>query len=178
MPNIDQDTPRIYVACLASYNAGHLHGSWIDCDQDADAIEAEIAAMLAESPQPHAEEWAIHDHENWGGLELFEFENLNTLARVAELIADHGLMIAALISYLGGTEHLDEAERMARDQYHGTWRSFRDFADEQADELLLPGVPEAVRAYFDYESYARDLELGGEYISIEAAGAVHVFGAR
>jgi len=32
------DTPRIYVACLAAYNAGKLHGEWIDADQDAEAI--------------------------------------------------------------------------------------------------------------------------------------------
>ena len=27
-------TPRIYVACLASYNAGKLVGQWVDADQD------------------------------------------------------------------------------------------------------------------------------------------------
>jgi Antirestriction protein (ArdA) len=28
--------PRIYVACLAAYNNGRLHGEWIDADQPAD----------------------------------------------------------------------------------------------------------------------------------------------
>lgn len=46
-------SPRIYAACLASYNAGKLHGTWIDADQDADAIQAEIATMLRESPCPN-----------------------------------------------------------------------------------------------------------------------------
>lgn len=27
---------RIYVACLAAYNNGILHGAWIDADQDVD----------------------------------------------------------------------------------------------------------------------------------------------
>lgn len=48
-------TPRIYVACLASYNAGKLHGVWIDCDQDVDYIQAEIADMLRASPEPNVE---------------------------------------------------------------------------------------------------------------------------
>ena len=48
-------TPRIYVACLASYNAGKLHGEWIDCDQDAATIREEIATMLRESPCPNVE---------------------------------------------------------------------------------------------------------------------------
>lgn len=27
------DTPRVYVACLAAYNSGFLHGAWIDAGQ-------------------------------------------------------------------------------------------------------------------------------------------------
>lgn len=38
--------PKIYVACLAAYNNGILHGRWIDADQDADEIRAGIAEML------------------------------------------------------------------------------------------------------------------------------------
>jgi len=52
---------RIYVASLSDYNAGRLHGAWIDATQDADEIEAEVQEMLAASPEPIAEEWAIHD---------------------------------------------------------------------------------------------------------------------
>jgi antirestriction protein len=44
---------RIYAACLASYNNGCLHGRWIDADQDADTIMAEINAMLKASPCPN-----------------------------------------------------------------------------------------------------------------------------
>ena len=52
--------PRIYVACLAAYNNGQLHGRWIDADQDVEAIQSEIANMLSSSPIPNAEEHAIH----------------------------------------------------------------------------------------------------------------------
>jgi len=45
--------PRIYVACLASYNNGVLHGAWIDAVQDADALQAEVATMLRASPYPN-----------------------------------------------------------------------------------------------------------------------------
>jgi antirestriction protein len=44
---------RIYAACLASYNNGRLHGTWIDADQDADDIRAEIGALLKASPYPN-----------------------------------------------------------------------------------------------------------------------------
>lgn len=46
------DTPRIYVACLASYNAGTLHGKWIDAS-GGDEIRAEVAEMLRQSPYPN-----------------------------------------------------------------------------------------------------------------------------
>jgi antirestriction protein len=53
--NTTTTTPRIYVACLAAYNNGELHGEWIDADQSADAIRKEINKMLATSPEPNAE---------------------------------------------------------------------------------------------------------------------------
>lgn len=59
------DTPRIYVACLASYNAGILHGRWIDAT-DAEVIHEGIEDMLSESQEPIPEEWAIHDYEGFG----------------------------------------------------------------------------------------------------------------
>ena len=36
------DIPRIYVACLASYNAGILHGEWIDLDEAKRVMENNI----------------------------------------------------------------------------------------------------------------------------------------
>lgn len=53
------DSPRIYVACLAAYNSGCLHGRWIDATTP-DEIWEQVRAMLADSPVPDAEEWAIH----------------------------------------------------------------------------------------------------------------------
>ncbi|GAA6614928.1 antirestriction protein ArdA [Scytonema sp. NUACC26] len=41
--------PQIYIACLASYNAGYLHGEWVDANQDVDAIREEISKILATS---------------------------------------------------------------------------------------------------------------------------------
>ncbi len=70
MTNVSDSTPRIYIACLAAYNNGHLHGAWIDADQDADQIRDAIAAMLARSPVEDAEEYAIHDYEGFEGVLL------------------------------------------------------------------------------------------------------------
>ena len=42
-------TARIYVACLASYNAGILHGEWIDVTDDLEEMQESIDAMLSRS---------------------------------------------------------------------------------------------------------------------------------
>ena len=68
--------PRIYVASLSDYNAGRLHGRWIDATQGVDAVQAEVVAMLAESREAVAEEWAIHDYDEFAGVRLGEWEDL------------------------------------------------------------------------------------------------------
>jgi len=67
-----KDEIRIYVACLAAYNSGYLHGQWIDATQGEDHIWTETRAMLAASPIPHTDEWAIHDYEGFEGADLSE----------------------------------------------------------------------------------------------------------
>ncbi|MDX9668736.1 antirestriction protein ArdA [Pseudomonas sp. P8_250] len=50
------NTYRIYVACLAAYNAGKLHGEWFDLEDytDADDLQEAIAArVLRTSPCPN-----------------------------------------------------------------------------------------------------------------------------
>jgi len=52
--------PQIYIACLSAYNNGKLHGNWVTVDGDVDDLEAAIAEVIKTSPEPDAEEWAIH----------------------------------------------------------------------------------------------------------------------
>lgn len=74
MNNQEQQTsPRIYVACLAAYNAGQLHGEWIYADREAHEILVDIKSMLERSPQSCAEEWAVHDYEGFSSISLGEW---------------------------------------------------------------------------------------------------------
>ncbi|MEP1172248.1 MAG: antirestriction protein ArdA, partial [Alphaproteobacteria bacterium] len=54
-----RETQRIYVACLAAYNNGHLHGAWIEATSP-DEVRDKVRAMLAASPEPDGDEWSIH----------------------------------------------------------------------------------------------------------------------
>jgi len=168
--------PRIYVASLADYNAGELHGRWIDANQSAEAIHAEVAAMLKESKEPFAEEWAIHDYEGFGKLGLSEWESFETVAEVAGLIEEHGEVFAALMDYFGGTSGLEEAKRTFAEGYHGEYDSLEDYASLLVEETCdLKALPEFVRGHIDYDGIAHDLEISGDVFTIEVDYQVHVF---
>lgn len=84
--------PAIYVASLTDYNNGIIHGVWIDATLDPAAVQRLITVMLATSPLTRltgepAEEWAIHDHEGFGDVEIDpheDLEDVHALAVVAE----------------------------------------------------------------------------------------------
>jgi antirestriction protein len=167
------DTPRIYVACLAAYNGGRLHGEWIDVDQSADEIHEAIKQMLSQSPEPSAEEWAIHDHENFQGIEIGESASIETVVDIAALLREHDGVGAIAYNHFSD---LDEARKALAEQYYGEWSSLADWAEDYLkDTGGLENVPESLRGYIDFERWARDQEMGGDIFSVEAGGKVHIF---
>lgn len=165
---------RIYVACLAAYNNGILHGEWIDVDgKDADDIQAEVAAMLASSPIPNAEEWAIHDHEGFPFGTVGEYTSLTEIVEIAEAIEEHGEVFIAALKYWGDKE---DARKAAAEGYQGEYKSEEDWAESFLEDTgSLADVPENLRNYIDFEAYARDARLSGDVVFVEGDNGVHVF---
>jgi antirestriction protein len=172
--------PRIYVASLADYNEGRLHGVWIDAAQDEQELERCVKEMLARSPSPGAEEWAIHDYEGFGLLRLDESESFAAVARIAEGIAEHGPVFAAWAARVDtDSDQFDEFE----DVYMGEWESGEAFAEEMLEDLgqieeIMRGVPEHLAPYveIDYQGYFEGLVSGGEIIPVEKPdGGIYVF---
>lgn len=174
-------TPRIYVASLADYNAGRLLGRWIDANQPIEVIREQVAGMLAESRECIAEEWAIHDYENFGTLRLSEFENLDHVAEVARLMEEHGPLFAELVSHFGDTSNVDEARRYMEEGYRGAYDSLADYASDLVEDCysdVLKTLPDFIRYNIDFENIGRDLELGGDIFTVECSGKLHVFDAQ
>lgn len=175
MTNLSDNNPRIYVACLAAYNSGFLHGAWIDADQEANQIRDEIAVMLARSPVEGAEEYAIHDYEGFEGVSISEYAGIDSVARMAAFIAEHGALGAGLLEQFSGD--MDQAESTMEDCYHGQFASLADYMEELTTESVT--IPEALRYYVDWDAMARDAEMGGDLFTVETArGEVHVFSNR
>lgn len=149
---MEKEIPRIYVACLAAYNNGKLHGEWIDCDQEADEIQEEIDAMIEQSPECDAEEWAIHDYEGFQGLKISEHMSLEKVAELAALIIEHGAAYAAYIDHIG--EEYATIEDF-QDKYQGEFESEKDFAQQHFSESNE--IPESLQNYIDWEKVTTDL---------------------
>lgn len=166
------EQPRIYVACLAAYNNGILHGVWIDAAQEAWALWDGVAAMLAASPIAGAEEWAIHDYEGFGGVRISEHAGLDTVAALASFIAEHGALGAALLDHCSGD--LEEARAALEDRHLGAYASLADYVQEVTEETTT--IPQTLRYYIDYQAMARDAEINGDLFTVQTAwDAVHVF---
>jgi antirestriction protein len=164
--------PRIYVACLAAYNSGYLHGAWIDAAQEPWSIYDDVKAMLAASPIAGAEEWAIHDYDGFSGVRIEEYAGFERVSALASFIAEHGEIGAALLDYYSGD--LEEAKEAIIDRYMGEHSSLADYVQELTEETTP--IPQPLRYYIDYQAMARDAELNGELFGISTAhDVVHVF---
>lgn len=166
------DKIRIYVADLAAYNNGRLHGVWIGACDDINDIWEQIKTMLVASPEGFAEEYAIHDYEGFGGYALSEHAGIETAHEIACFIAEYPEFGGELLNHFGGD--LEEAKTAAEDNYCGCYKSLADYAQELTEETTQ--IPESLTYYIDYERMGRDMEMGGDVFTV-ATGfeEIHIF---
>ncbi len=183
--------PRIYVASLSDYNAGILHGTWLEAAVDVEELYAGISQMLATSPTARpwgepAEEWAIHDYEGLGDVRLGEYEPIERVAHLAQGIARHGEAFAAWWANDPPTGEPEEGEEAFTDAYQGEWPSMVDYGEQLLEDIgvdleRLGELPELLRAYltFDIDAWVRDMEIGGDiYTTESSSGGIHIFWNR
>jgi antirestriction protein len=162
---------RIYVADLAAYNAGFLHGAWIDATLEVGDIQDQVNEMLQASPVCDAEEYAIHDYEGFGGYSLGEYAGLESAHDIAAFLSEFPETSGALLSHFGD---LDDARKAAEDSYIGCYKSLADYAQEITEETTE--IPQNLSYYIDYEAMARDMEMNGDVFTItESRDQVHIF---
>ena len=102
------NSPKIYVACLSSYNNGILHGEWIDVE-DYEQLQEEVNRILKESPMNDAEEWAIHDFEGFGNIKIEEYDGLEHVAELAEALVNLNETETTVFEYLYDNYDLEDA---------------------------------------------------------------------
>lgn len=188
-PNPERRTsterPRVWIGSLADYNNGSLHGEWMNADVDEAELIERIHAMLARGEEQPAEEWMIFDYDNFAGFTVGEWEDLDTLTRVARGIAEHGPAFATLAELHGGTP--DVLDRFG-EIFLGTYDSREAWAQSVVDDFEVErliehdlDVPDWLKAHIriDLNGIAHDLAISGD-VTIEdnPDGGVWVFDGR
>jgi len=100
---------RIYVADLAAYNNGRLHGVWIDASADVDDMQSEVAAMLRKSPCPNVE------------VECPDCEGKGLISSEA---TETELASVLVCKTCNGRKVVPSAEEFAIHDYDGKWPGF------------------------------------------------------
>lgn len=207
--------PRAWVGCLGCYNGGRLAGEWLTPDQCDDLAGSLPNAVLATYEGTSIEyvrctacgsdEWWVFDHEGLAPFINGECSpgEVSTAAGIIEAIESESYIDAdAVLAWVEamevptrGFEWDAPTREQFEDEFRGHHDSFRDYADEWADEMLgafqadvretSTWAPEYVNRgrreqlgwitrYFDYEAHARDMRHG--FTVVDAPdGGVYVF---
>jgi antirestriction protein len=172
--------PRIYVACLASYNSGILHGAWFDASSDVDEMQAAINAVIESSPVPDAEEWAFHDYEGFG--RLHEWQCLDSIAEMVEMYEQYGQ--GPVVAYC---EHHDGwNESHFTESYQGVCRNYEWDRKCWLLTAFYDGIHLTGSELAFFEQYADDdkiaREMGWDYTFVDhhqkgvnGDGVAHIF---
>ncbi len=176
--------PRIYVICLASHDRGIRHGMWIDANQEAEDLEADIAAMLDSSPVasnlPWHKAWTIEATDQFGGLHMYGHTEAHRISQLAKGVAAFGPAYAAYVEIVGtrDTDMLDRFE----DFYIGSYASPEAWAKESAEDLAWPSqlddlIPDPLLRRFVIIDYGKMAEESAEsWDLVEGSdGKTHVF---
>lgn len=170
--------PRVWIGSLAAYNAGHLIGAWYPATEAGDVT---VADLHADTDVPYSD-----DDELW----CFDIENMPIAremdpaeaARWGEIYEelDSPEQWPALCAWVRSGAYTAEGDTdfpvlaEAEEAYAGQWPTFRDYAEDLADEVgLLNDVPDDLRGYIDMDRWARDLQY--DYSTVDAPTGVYVF---
>lgn len=168
-----------YIACLASYNNGTLHGAWVDLEvvEDVDDIKECIAWVMATSSEPGAEEYALHDYSGLPGyLTDSEWPDFAALLEYIEVRAEFTGRGAA--SRLKAFELICEDRRatVSADDFNENFCGFYDSGAEYAQDLAcdtgaINNNMQWPLDCIDWDEAFRALEMN----TFRASGGLYVF---
>jgi antirestriction protein len=168
---IEYTEPKIYVADLAAYTNGKLHGVWINALEELDEILENIKEMLVTSPEEHADEYAIHDYEGFDGCSLSEYQSIESVREIAIFLDENPDLGGELLSYFNND--IKQAKNATEDNYQGCYDSLADYAQVITEDST--SIPSHLNYYINYERMARDMEMSGEIFMIKRNRSVHIF---
>lgn len=183
-------TPRVWMGCLACYNAGNLVGEWVDASTAADCVSdpdwcvgVHGPVLAADEPVSSHEEWWVMDHE---GLPISGECSPATAQAWGELLDQVGEDLrGAFLAWVECGNYSQDVDGLPlvsdfEEAYEGEWSSRRDFAEELADNYGYAPTDNDVstnplRRYIDWDSWTHDLFMMDYYAAPAYGYGVYVF---
>jgi len=165
---------RVFITDLAAYNNMELNGKWVELGIDEEELNQTIKEIL-EWGEKVCKDGSIHEEyflTDWEGEEFFQIEEYTNVFKLNEEVARfEGLNLddssKKCVSFLLSNNivsNLDEALEKYEDCLIYQDMGFLDLSYQIIEEQYnLDELPQFVSNYFDYEKFARDLELEGFY---------------
>lgn len=154
------DDMQVYIVNLGKYNEGELGGGWFKLPIDFEEVKERIGL------NDEFEEYAIRDYELPFEVDEYTFiGELNRLWTIVEGLPDEiRAELSNLQSHFGSIGELHEHQEDII--CHSDCDDMADVARYYIEETgALGEVPANLQNYIDYESYGRDLEIEGTFIS-------------
>lgn len=134
----------------------------------------DIEEVLEKISNSGKDELFISDYEtDINGLKVAEYEDslqLNEIAEEIEEMREDELIAfqAYLEQYANDIEQALEEVRQGNYTIYENCDNMSDVAYQVVNDCgLFDGVPEALKEYFDYEAYGRDMDIEGTFIQID-----------
>lgn len=125
--------PAIWLGSLTDYYRGIVYGGWLDATQTPEELRVAIDQMLARSPTPGANRWAVFHQRNFYGLEIGRTDSLETISRIANGLVEHGEPYAHWAEYVG--QDLERLERFA-EHYLGHFAAIDTYIEHVVAETV------------------------------------------
>jgi len=159
---------EICIQCLENYNAGRLVFKWVNIEDIEDFGET-VEEFLKETRKKYktqSEEYMIADYSDFPNLG--EYPSFEEVQEVIDLMKQRPKDTEAIIIFIESGDNVENFE----ESYQGKFRDMTEFAEQLVDDIYdLDKMMGNLSSYFDYKSYANDLECGGDYYIIDG----HVF---
>lgn len=166
---------KVYVTNLGKYNEGYLVGKWFDLPCEDFEIKFNEVLKSIGIDGVEYEEYFITDWETEiNGLEIGEYTNIENLNNtLLELVNNENYSEYFLKEIKTMVECLDYNLKEALENYENhqfiildenEWNDEKNIAYSLVDSIgdLESTLGSKVGNYFDYESFGRDLRIGGD----------------
>ncbi len=161
------DTPKIYVADLKSYNEGRLVGEWVDLtDYDSgEEVSDKIASLMKEYSKKYHNgeetEHSIHDYENFDSSLYSEYmgeADYDVIINTHKISEEKGIP-AEVLQSIANDFSPDDLEEFVDERYIGEYDGDYELGENYVDNVGgIEGVSNS-EFYFDYEALGRDLSI-------------------